>query len=98
MPRGAPMRRPCTSLSLRAKTIVALSLILFSLTPAALAQTPTAAATGTVLDPAGGSIPDATVTVVNQATNVRSQKKTAADGTFTILNLLPGDYVLTVEK
>src|SRR5207248_7104932 len=57
-----------------------------------------AVVTGTVLDTTGGSIPDATVTVVNQATNVRSQKKTSADGTFTILNLLPGDYALTVEK
>ena len=63
-----------------------------------LAQTPTAVVTGTVLDSTGGAVPEATVTVVNQATNIRSQKKTAADGTFTILNLLPGDYVLTVEK
>src|SRR5690348_17149642 len=62
------------------------------------AQSPTAVVTGTVVDVSGGPIPDATVTVVNQATNVRSQKKTAADGTFTILNLLPGEYVLTVQK
>ena len=68
------------------------------LTATSLAQTPTAVVTGTVLDTTGGAVPEATVTVVNQATNVRSQKRTAGDGTFTILNLLPGDYVLTVEK
>jgi hypothetical protein len=68
------------------------------LTTALLAQTPTGTVTGIVLDSSGGAVPDALVTVVNQATNVRSQKLTAANGAFTILNLLPGDYVLTVEK
>ena len=72
------------------------SLVMLAAT--SVAQTPTATITGTVLDTSSGAIPDATVTVVNQATNVRSIKKTAADGTFTILNLLPGQYVLTVEK
>src|ERR1700757_573765 len=88
------MRRPSRLLHLGIHAIAAL----FILTAASRAQTPTAVVTGTVLDSTGGSVPEATVTVVNQATNVRSQKKTAADGTFTILNLLPGNYVLTVEK
>src|SRR5580700_2962520 len=62
------------------------------------AQTPTAVVNGSVVDSSGASVPDASVVVVNQETNVPSQKNTAADGTFTIINLLPGDYVLTVEK
>ena len=62
------------------------------------AQTPTAVVNGTVIDPAGAAVPEATVTVVNQETNVTSQKNTNGDGTFTIINLLPGNYVLTVEK
>ena len=68
------------------------------LTATGSAQTPTATVTGTVLDTSGGSVPEASVTVVNTATNFRSRKATAADGTFTILNLLPGEYTLTVEK
>jgi hypothetical protein len=62
------------------------------------AQTPTAVVNGTVVDPSGASVPDAKVTVVNQETNVVSVKNTAQNGTFTIINLLPGNYVLTVEK
>src|SRR5215831_2027445 len=91
------MRRPC-SLVRSGILAIAAPLFLFLLTATSVAQTPTAVVTGTVLDTTGGAIPDATVTVVSQATNVRSQKQTAADGTFTILNLLPGNYVLTVEK
>ncbi|HTS64718.1 MAG TPA: carboxypeptidase-like regulatory domain-containing protein, partial [Candidatus Acidoferrales bacterium] len=92
------MRRPCRLLHARTYTTAGLFLSWLLLTATSFAQTPTATVTGTVLDTTGGGIPDATVTAVNQATNVRSEKKTAADGTFTILNLLPGDYVLTVEK
>ncbi len=62
------------------------------------AQTPTAQVTGVVLDSTGKTIPSAMVKVTNQATNVVNQKETNPDGTFTIINLLPGKYVLTVEK
>ncbi|MGO9255928.1 MAG: TonB-dependent receptor domain-containing protein [Bryobacteraceae bacterium] len=62
------------------------------------AQTPSAVVNGTVVDPSGASVPDAKVTVVNQETNVQSQRNTSGDGAFTIINLLPGNYVLTVEK
>jgi len=63
-----------------------------------LAQTPTAVVNGNVLDPSGAGVPEAKVTIVNQATNVVSEKLTGPDGTFTIINLLPGNYALTVEK
>jgi len=73
-------------------------LILIAAAATLFAQTPTAVVTGTVVDPSGATVPDAKVTVVSQETNVRSEKTTNADGTFTIINLLPGEYVLTVEK
>ncbi|HZS56174.1 MAG TPA: TonB-dependent receptor [Bryobacteraceae bacterium] len=77
-----------------------LAVLIASLGSAAmlLAQTPTAVVTGTVVDPTGATVPDAKVTAVNQETNVASRKNTSSDGSFTIINLLPGNYVLTVEK
>ncbi len=65
---------------------------------AAMAQTPSAVVNGTVVDPSGAAVPDARVRVVNQDTNVASEKNTGQDGAFNIINLLPGNYVLTVEK
>ncbi len=72
--------------------------VLLVATAALFAQTPTAVVNGTVVDSSGAVVPDARVVAVNQETNVASQKNTAADGTFAIINLLPGNYVLTVEK
>src|SRR5579871_242725 len=63
-----------------------------------LAQTPTATVNGIVRDASGATVPDAKVTVVNTATNLTFQKNTSADGAFNIINLLPGNYVLTVER
>ncbi|MFZ2022991.1 MAG: carboxypeptidase-like regulatory domain-containing protein [Terracidiphilus sp.] len=62
------------------------------------AQSPTAEVTGVVLDNAGRTIPAARVKATSQDTNVASEIATNEDGTFTIINLLPGRYVLTVEK
>ncbi len=75
-----------------------LSLLCLALTAPLFAQTPTAEVNGTVVDPSGAAVPDARVRVVNQETNVASEKITGANGAFTIINLLPGNYVLTVEK
>jgi len=77
---------------------VALIFVCLVSTATLFAQTPTAVVNGTVVDSSGATVPDAKVTVVNQATNVVSVKSTNVDGTFTIINLLPGNYTLTVEK
>src|SRR5579883_2784644 len=92
------MRRLRRLLHVLAGGVALLLSICIPLATMSLAQTPTAVVTGTVLDPTGAAVPDATVTAVNLATNVSSEKKTAADGTFTILNLLPGEYILSVAK
>jgi hypothetical protein len=73
-------------------------LVCWLFSAALFAQTPTAVVNGAVVDPSGATVPEAKVTAVNQDTNVVSTKNTAQDGTFTIINLLPGNYVLTVEK
>jgi hypothetical protein len=62
------------------------------------AQTPSAVVNGTVVDATGAAVPDAHVRVVNQETNVVNEKTTSQDGAFNIINLLPGNYTLSVEK
>ncbi|MGO9642283.1 MAG: carboxypeptidase regulatory-like domain-containing protein [Candidatus Acidiferrales bacterium] len=80
------------------KSVVWLVAILLLGCAGLFAQTPTAQVTGTVLDSSGGTVPGATVKVTNQETNIVSEKDTNEAGAFTIINLLPGPYVLTVEK
>src|SRR5215469_2769776 len=63
-----------------------------------LAQTPNAVVTGAVVDSSGALVPDATVKVTNQDTNVVSTTTTNRAGVFTIINLLPGRYGLIVSK
>ena len=75
-----------------------LGLACFLLTTVLLAQTPTASVTGAVVDATGATVPAATVRVISVETNVVSQTTTSAAGTFTVINLLPGKYTLTVEK
>jgi Carboxypeptidase regulatory-like domain len=52
---------------------------------------------GTVTDPAGGAVPQVTVTATNMATNVSQQVKTQGDGSYNFLQLPIGDYVVKVE-
>ena len=80
------------------KTVVFLIAALLLSSSYSRSQTTTAEVTGVVVDTAGRSIEAALVKVISQATNVVAQQQTNADGTFTIINLLPGKYVLAVEK
>ncbi|MDQ6704764.1 MAG: TonB-dependent receptor, partial [Acidobacteriota bacterium] len=53
---------------------------------------------GTVSDPAGGAVPDATVTIRNQETGYTKSIHTIADGQFLFPATPLGSYKLTVEK
>ena len=79
-------------------TVVWLVAVLLLPVSCLFAQTPTAEVNGVVLDNAGKTIPDALVKVTNLATNIVSVIRTNEDGTFTIINLQPGSYILTAEK
>jgi hypothetical protein len=86
-------RRTLTQL-LRA-TICALAIISFS--TAARAQF-RASVQGTVTDPAGAVVPQATVTLTSLET-ARAQTATTSDeGFYRFTELAPGNYTLTVEK
>src|SRR6185437_11461259 len=52
---------------------------------------------GTVTDPSGAAVPNAKVTVTNQATGVSTQTTTSSTGSYTVGQLPPGNYTVTVE-
>ena len=64
----------------------------------ATAQNPTATLVGTVQDGSNAVIPGATVVARNNANNLRWTGVSGNAGEFTIPNLQPGQYTVTVEK
>ena len=62
------------------------------------AQQTLGAITGTVTDPSGAVVSDATVKAVNIATNLEVAAQTKANGAFVIPDLPVGTYRLTVTK
>ncbi|HEV8483950.1 MAG TPA: carboxypeptidase regulatory-like domain-containing protein [Blastocatellia bacterium] len=61
------------------------------------AQVPTGTITGTVVDPSGAVIQNATVTVTNKNTGASRVIQTAETGTFSAPSLVPGTYEVRVE-
>src|SRR5579872_1739137 len=64
----------------------------------AQAQLSTATINGTITDPSGAVIPGATVTVKNVATNVERSTISNGSGNYTVVNINPRRYTLTVHK
>jgi hypothetical protein len=58
----------------------------------------TATVNGVVTDSSGGVVPDATVTLLNQATNVSTQLKSNSDGRYVAPSLPVGTYTVTASK
>lgn len=52
---------------------------------------------GTVIDTTGAVMPNVTVTITNNTTNIVSQTTTSSIGTFTVIGLKPGPYSVTAE-
>ncbi len=70
-------------------------LCLFACASGAIAQN--ASISGTVTDPTGAVVPNAKVTAVNVATALTRTTETTGAGSYTIPNLQPGRYNVTVE-
>jgi hypothetical protein len=62
-----------------------------------LAQSDTSQIVGVVKDPTGSTVPNAKVAAANEGTGVERQATTNTEGYFTLTNLPPGYYTLTVE-
>ena len=77
---------------------VALFVFAFLGQPAALAQTTSATLTGTVFDASGAVVPDAAVTLKNEASGDLRTTKSNGEGYFTFAAVPPATYSVTVEK
>src|SRR5437660_699071 len=53
---------------------------------------------GTITDPSGGLVPNATVTATNRDTNQTYKENTDTSGRFSIANVLPGTYSIKVSN
>ena len=93
------MNRACTTianaLSCRACAIFLLSMLTSS--PHARGQQQ-ATLSGIVSDPSGAVIPDASVRVTDNATQVTRTAVTNATGYYLVLNLTPGTYSIAAQK
>jgi outer membrane receptor protein involved in Fe transport len=72
--------------------------LLLALPVASWAQRSTATINGTVRDATGAVIPQATISLTNTATNVTQTAVTNDAGTYMIIEIRPGTYVLKVQK
>src|SRR6202044_644612 len=80
-------------------TLVAIAALFYCcLTPFAFGQPTLGAITGTVSDPSGAVVSDATVKAVNLATNLQVVARTKTNGAFEIPDLPVGTYRVTVTK
>src|SRR5437763_8724993 len=77
--------------------LAAIALIVAIGFPAAVrAQVSGGTLSGTVTDPSGRAIPQAQVLIANIATGIERTVTTNADGFYTAVNLLPGEYRVTI--
>src|SRR5262249_53773310 len=61
------------------------------------AQVAGATLSGTITDQQGGAIPNANVSAQNTGTGVATSTLTNSAGAYTLPNLIPGDYELTIS-
>lgn len=79
------------------RTIAALSLTIVFLFAAAEAQTTDATITGRVVDGQGNVVPGAKVTATNRGTNIERSVVANSNGDYTITDLAPGRYNVSIE-
>src|SRR6266436_7642478 len=95
MPEGTMSRN--TLFTPRSAVLVALlATWLFSVS--AIAQVDAGAVRGTVTDPTGAVVPNAKVTLTNDATGLSTAAATGSDGTYTFGPIKIGAYKISVEE
>lgn len=82
---------------MRSVKVIAFALLIPMFAATLWSQTGTSTVRGTVTDPQGRVIPDATLTLTNTANNSARTMKSSDGGTFTFDFLTPGEYRLEAE-
>jgi Carboxypeptidase regulatory-like domain len=77
--------------------VIALAILSLSLFTRSASGQASAGMTGTITDPSGAVVPNANVTVTNEATSVSEKTVTSSAGTYSFKGLPPGRYDITVE-
>jgi len=72
--------------------------LLFNIAGTTLAQGTASRVTGTVQDSSGAAVPDAAVTLTNEATNISFNTQTTESGTYVFDSVQVGTYTVAVEK
>jgi hypothetical protein len=78
--------------------IASITLVLAALWPAANAQTVTGQISGTVVDPGGGIVPNASVQLINDATRQTREFTADGNGNFLFPDLVPGTYDIRISQ
>ena len=92
------LERSLRRMPMKKVKICLLSLLVLFVTTIAFSQGETGQINGTVTDPNGAVIPNATVTVRSVATGQTRSVQTDGEGFYQITNLLPGTYEVTVQS
>ena len=79
------------------KPMLSMGYLLFTLTGAAYAQTTFASITGTVTDPTGSVVPNATITATNVETNIKTSATSNDAGNYTLAQIKEGTYTVRAE-
>lgn len=92
-----PAPEACTRFWQSVTTFSVLFVLIFTIKPAFAQTGGQGAIQGTVTDPSGAVIPNATITAMNMATRVSTMRTSSSDGLYQISPLQPGHYTVTVE-
>src|SRR3984893_14167345 len=93
---GSPMPSRRISTGYTVSLAIVLILAILSSAPSS-AQVAGATLSGTVTDSSGGVVPESQVVITNVATGVTTMVTTNSDGFYTSVNLLPGEYNVTIS-
>src|SRR5207245_3591616 len=85
-------------LSRRFWTLVVSLTLVFLSCPFVQGQSTYGSITGSVTDPTGAAVTDARVTLTNLGTAEKRTQPTGADGLYSFVNLIPGNYRVEAEK
>ncbi|MGE3508739.1 MAG: carboxypeptidase-like regulatory domain-containing protein, partial [Vicinamibacterales bacterium] len=82
---------------LRARTWLALALVLVGLAAPAAAQQTESRIVGRIVDQSDAALPGVTITVTSKSTGAMRNVVTEGDGSFVVTNLAPGAYSVTAD-